>query len=302
MSDPACVTAVVLSWNGRADTLACLESLRRVTYGPFEILVVDNGSTDGSPDLVTARFPEITLVRNDRNLGFAGGMNAGIAAALAAGAGHVLTLNNDMVVDARFVDALLDAHRAEPRAAAVCAQVLFADPPPRIWYAGARFAGRRGHAGRNIGYGSPPLAAATRPYETERACGGAMLASREAFAELGLFDEALFAYAEDTDWSLRARAAGRIILVAPAAVVRHKVSASSGGESAPDTLYYGVRNSLVVAERWVPRSRVGTLLRRLEAVAAHAAQALRSRRRFEGLRAVAAGWRDLRRGRLGQRP
>jgi GT2 family glycosyltransferase len=301
MNTGARVTAVVLSWNGREDTLACLESLRRVTYAPFEILVVDNGSTDGSPDAVAARFPEVTLVRQHSNLGFAGGMNAGIGAALAAGADYVLTLNNDMVVEAGAVDALVAAHRAQPKTAAVCAQVLFAGLPPRIWYAGARFGGRRGHAGRNTGHGDPPLPVATPPYATDRACGGAMLVSREALAELGLFDEALFAYAEDTDWSLRARAAGRPILVAPAAVVRHKVSAASGGESAPDTLYYSLRNSLVVAERWMPLSRAGTGLRRLEAVAAHAAQALRSGRRLEGLRAVLAGWIDLRRGRLGAR-
>jgi len=296
-----CVTAVVLSWNGREDTVACLESLRRVVYRPLETLVVDNGSTDGSPEAVAARFPDVTLVRNERNLGFAGGMNVGITAALAAGADYVLTLNNDMVVDGKLVDALLTAYVSEPAAAAVCAQVLFADPPARVWYAGARFAGTRGYAGRNIGYGQPPAPATTPPYPTERACGGAMLASRAALSELGLFDETLFAYAEDTDWSLRAHAAGRSVLVAPAGIVWHQVSAASGGESSPDTIYYSLRNSLVVAERWRPLSRPRTIARRLESVAAHAAQALLSRRRLAGLRAVAAGWRDLRRGRLGQR-
>ena len=294
------VTAVVLSWNGKDDTLACLDSLRRVSYEPFEALVVDNGSSDGSPDAVAARFPDITLVRLERNHGFAGGMNVGIRAALDAGADHVLTLNNDMVVDRGFVEPLVTA-AGTPRLAAVCPQILFADPPPRVWYAGARFAGRRGYAGRNTHYGRPPLPASTQPYRTERACGGAMLASREAWEELGLFDDSLFAYAEDTDWSLRARAAGRPVLVVPASVVRHKVSAASGGESAPATLYYSVRNSLVVAERWAPLPRTGTALRRLETVAAHAAQALLSRRRAAGLRAVAAGWRDFRCGRLGER-
>jgi GT2 family glycosyltransferase len=297
-----CVTAVVLSWNGREDTVACLESLRRVSYRPLETLVVDNGSTDGSPEAVAIRFPDVTLVRNERNLGFAGGMNVGIAAALAAGADYVLTLNNDMVVDTKLVEALLDAHAAEPAAAAVCAQVLFSDPPARVWYAGARFGGSRGYAGRNTGYGGPPLPATAPPYPTERACGGAMLASRDALAELGLFDEMLFAYAEDTDWSFRAHAAGRPVLVAPAAIVWHKVSAASGGESSPDAIYYSLRNSLVVAERWLPLSRGRTIARRLESVAAHAVQALLSRRRLQGLRAVAAGWSDLRAGRLGQRP
>jgi GT2 family glycosyltransferase len=128
-----------------------------------------------------------------------------------------------------------------------------------------------------------------------------MLFTAKAYERLGLFDEDLFAYAEDTDWSLRARHHGLHALVVPASVVHHAVSGSSGGESSPTSLYYALRNSLVVAERWLPLGPVGTWLRRLEAVAAHAAQALRSGRRREGLRAVLQGWRDFRRGRLGPR-
>jgi SAM-dependent methyltransferase len=118
---------------------------------------------------------------------------------------------------------------------------------------------------------------------------------------VGLFDEELFAYSEDTDWSLRARRAGLHILVVPGSVVYHAVSASSGGESSPATLYYDTRNSLVVAERWVPLGTVGTWLRRFEIIAAHAVQALGSDWRADGMRGVYDGWRDFRRGRLGQR-
>ncbi len=301
MSNSPRVTAIVLSWNGREDTLACLRSLEHVTYRPFSVLVVDNGSSDGSADAVEAQHPGARLVRLPANLGFAGGMNAGVRAAFAEGADAVLLLNNDMEAEPACVEPLVAALEADPAAGAACAQILFAGEQPRIWYAGAPLRLRRGYHGRLVGYGEPPLAATVAPYETDRACGGAMMWTAGTFERVGPFDEELFAYAEDTDWSVRARRAGLHVLVVPASVVHHAVSASSGGESSPATLYYDTRNSLVVAERWAPLGTVGTWLRRLEIVAAHGVQALRSDWRAEGMRAIYDGWRDFRRRRLGQR-
>ena len=295
------VTAIVLSWNGRARTLACLRSLSHVTYSPFSVLVVDNGSSDGSADAVAAEHPEAALLRLPENRGFAGGMNAGVRAAFEKGADAVVLLNNDMEVDPGFVDPLVAALAADPGAGAACSQILFVGEPPRIWYAGATFDPRRGHHGRLVGYGQPPLPAETPPYETGRACGGALMWTRHSVETVGPLDESLFAYSEDTDWSLRAEHAGLHVLVVPASVVSHAVSASSGGESSPPTLYYNVRNSLVVAERWAPLGKSGTWARRVETVVAHGVQALMAPGRVEGLRAVAEGWRDFRRGRLGQR-
>lgn len=295
------VSVVVLSWNGRADTLACLRSLERVEYTPFDVIVVDNGSVDGSADAIAAQHPGVTLVRNEHNLGFAGGMNVGIRAALQQGADGVLTLNNDMVAEPGFLGPLAAALGSDSRAGAACSQILFANEPPRVWYAGARYQPRRGYQGRHTLYGRAPLPSSRPPYETDRACGGAMLVPRRVLEAVGLFDDALFAYAEDVEWSLRARALGYRVLVVPASVVRHRVSASSGGESSPVTIYYGLRNSLVVAERHAPLGRVGTARRRAVAVSAHLVQALVSRRRAEGIRAMADALRDLRAARLGPR-
>lgn len=295
------VFVVVLSWNGRDDTLRCLASLAAVSYEPLRVIVVDNGSVDGSADAVESSFPDAVVIRLDQNAGFSGGVNAGIAAAVEAGADDVLLLNNDMVVDRGFLGPLVSA-ASQPEAAAACSQILFAEPPDRVWYAGASFKPRRGHHGRNIGFGKAPLPPARPPYQVDCACGGAMLIPRRAFEEVGVFDEGLFAYREDLDWSLRARDRGRRILVVPASVVRHRISASSGGESSPTSLYYDLRNSLTVAERYAPLSATWTALRRAESVLAHAAQALLSHHRLDGLRAVRDGWRDFRAGRLGPRP
>jgi GT2 family glycosyltransferase len=293
------VAVVVLSWNGREDTLQCLASLADVAYEPLEVIVVDNGSTDGSPEAVEAGFPEVVMIRMGRNAGFSGGVNAGIEAAIERGADAVLLLNNDMVVEPGFLGPLVEA--LQPGVAAACSQILFAEPPDRVWYAGATFRPRRGHHGRNIGFGEPPLAETVPPYPVDCACGGAMLMSREAIDELGLFDDDLFAYREDLDWSLRAAGAGRQVVVVPASIVRHRISASTGGESSPTSLYYDTRNVIVVAERYAPLGRLGTALRQAESVLAHLAQGLRSPHRRRALRAVLDGWNDARRGHLGTR-
>jgi hypothetical protein len=293
------VAAVVLGWNGREDTLACLRSLQRVTYPALAIVVVDNGSTDGGPEAVAAELPDVRLLRLGENRGFAGGVNAGVAAALEDGAEQVLLLNNDTTAEPGFLEPLVEA-ASTAGVGAACAQILDA-ATGRIWYAGASYDAHRGHQGRHTGYGDPPLPPEVAPYETERACGGAMLISRAALDAVGLLDESLFAYAEDVDWSLRARAAGLRVLVVPASIVRHRVSASTGGAASPDSLYYALRNGLVVAERNAALSGLGSVRRCSEATAAFTAQALRSPRRLEGLRAVGAAFRDARRGRLGPR-
>ena len=177
-----------------------------------------------------------------------------------------------MVVDPGFVEPLLAALDADDLAGASCSQILFADLPERVWYAGANVHLERGHHGRNVGYGRPPVPSTTPPYRTDCACGGAMLISRSAIEQVGLLDEELFAYREDLDWSLRAKACGSHILVVPASIVRHKISASSGGESSPTSLYYDTRNGLVVAERHAPLGTVRTRLRRGVSVLAHAAR------------------------------
>ncbi len=280
------VAAVVLSWNGREDTLACLRSLEGEDV---DVIVVDNASEDGSADAVTG----VDLIRNDRNLGYAGGMNVGIRRALERGADAVLLLNNDVLVEPGAIDAMV---AASDGAGGVSPLIVFADRPEDVWYAGARFDPRSGYHGRQL----TDRIDGIRP--TERICGAAVLMPREALERVGLFDEGLFAYAEDVDWSLRAHELGLPLLVTPHGQIRHKVSASTGGEGSPNALYYTARNLLAVSERHAPLGRLGTWRRRLVAIGALLAQALRGRRRRAGVKAVLDGWRDFRRGRFGPRP
>lgn len=280
------LVAVVLNWNGGDDTLRCLESLRGV-----ETICVDNGSTDGSPEQVAARFPETELVRLDENAGFAGGNNAGIRLALERGADWVLLLNNDAVAQPGLAEALERAAAARPDAGLLACKVFRSDG--RLQYAGARI-GRLGYSGRSRGHGRPDTF--HRLEDAERADGAAMAVSRPAVELAGLLDEELFAYVEDVEWSLRIRRAGLTVVFVPDARVVHRGSASTGGPGSPTALYYDTRNTIAVWERHLPLPRGATALRRLVIVAAHLLQA----RRLAGARAVIRGWRDAAAGRLGR--
>jgi hypothetical protein len=172
--------------------------------------------------------------------------------------------------------------------------VVFADRPERIWYSGASFDPRRGYNGRHR------TDAPSGRRGTERICGAAVLVPRESLERVGAFDERLFAYVEDADWSLRAREMGLELVVEPRSRIRHKVSASTGGEGSDSALYYSTRNTLAVCERHAPLGRVGTWRRRAVVVLAHAGQALLARRPRR-IGAVLEGWRDFRRGASGPR-
>ncbi|MEX0673472.1 MAG: glycosyltransferase family 2 protein [Gaiellaceae bacterium] len=279
------LVAVVLNWNGGEDTLRCLESLRGV-----ETICVDNGSTDGSPEQVAARFPETELVRLGENAGFAGGNNAGIRRALERGADWVLLVNNDAVANAGISDALARAAAARPDAGVLACKVF--RPDGRLQYAGARI-GRLGYSGRSRGYGRPDSYHELE--DTERADGAAMAVSRAAVERAGLLDEALFAYVEDVEWSLRIRRAGFAVVFVPDARVVHEGTASTGGPGSATALYYDTRNTIAVWERHLPLPRGATAARRLLIVAAHLIQG----RSPERARAVLRGWRDAASGRTG---
>jgi len=287
------VVAVVLNWNGGDDTARALESLRGI-----ETICVDNGSSDGSDGEVERRFPDVELIRNGANLGFAGGSNVGIARALERGADWVLLVNNDAVAEPGLVEALERAAAARPDAGILACKILFEDGRT-VMYAGASFNAAFGYSGRRDGYGGPDRFDALR--DVTRADGAGLAVSRLALERVGLFDESLFAYVEDVDLSLRVWAAGFAVLFVPDAVIRHKGSASTGGAASTTNLYYSTRNTIVVSERHRRLPAPLGWFRRGVVVGSHLVLAAShpDRRRAGG--AVLEGWRDARAGRLGQR-
>jgi GT2 family glycosyltransferase len=293
---------VVLSWNGRQDTLACLRSTRVVARDDVHVVCVDNGSTDGSPEAIRQEHPEVDLLEMDRNLGFSGGNNVGIRHAFDQGARWVVLLNNDAVIAPDAIEAFARAARDHPGAGILAGKVYFRDPPDRVWFAGQRFNALIGYSGRPRGYGRRDGPRYGRIDSTDRAVGTLMAVSRPAIDAAGLLDEQLFAYVEDVDWSLRVRTAGFEVLFVPSARAWHTVGGSTGGEyGSTHTLYYGVRNTVVVCERHHPLGRVGTPLRRAAILLSYLALVPPRRPWREALRAVLDGFRDARSGQLGAR-
>ena len=302
MKDPR-IAVVVLTWNGLGDTVKCLRSLAEVSSPTLEVIVVDNGSTDGTPDVVAREFPNVRVVRNDRNLGFAEGNNVGIRTALDGGADHVFLLNNDATVRPDTLQRLAAHASRTPDLGAVSPIVVFSEQPELVWYGGASFDPSRARTGRMLGHRRPLAEIAVEELEeTDRGVGAAMLVSAHAIRSAGLMDPELFFLYEDVEWSLRIRRAGFRVLLAGDAIVEHRVAASQGGESVtPTTAYYGTRNHLVVCTRYAPLTRARALARATGILAVHAREAVTSSSRLAALRAVFAGWRDWRRGRLGRR-
>jgi hypothetical protein len=293
------VAVVVLTHNGRDDTLDCLASLTQVGWSELSVIVVDNGSGDATAEVVAERYPDVCLLRQESNLGFAEGNNVGIRHALGRGADYVFLLNNDTTIAPDAIARCVEVAQQCPAAGAVCPLIYFAQPQGLIWYAGAVFEASRAHSGRMLGYRETDQGQFADVSETDRAAGAAVLLPRQILEEVGLLDSALFFLYEDVDWSLRAKGAGYHIYVASLAKVWHRVSASAGGEHSPLIGYYDTRNHVVICRRHAPSRGVARFRREFAILLVHLAGARRAGRRFRYLHAVLQGWRDGRRGLLG---
>jgi GT2 family glycosyltransferase len=223
------LAVVVLSWNGAAltlDTLRSLEACHVPESWRLRTLVVDNASTDGSPERVREAFPGVELLVLAENRRFAGGNNEGLRRALDGGADAVMLLNNDVVADPKLIEKLLAALDEQPQAGAAAPLIYFAPPTDRIWYGGGRCRPWLAHSSHR-GLRTRDHGQYRSIEDTGYLTGCCLLATAEAWRKVGLLDERYFIYAEDADWCLRARAAGFRLLFVPTARLWHRVSASS---------------------------------------------------------------------------
>lgn len=258
------VVVVVLNWNDLNDTLDCLHSLRDVTYGQYSVVVVDNGSTDGSVSKLRScqTALQFDLIETGKNLGFAEGNNVGIRYALTRRGDFVLLLNNDTVVDPGIITAFVQAAHAYPDGAIFSGKICYFDRPSTIWYAGAKWR-RDGQFFEHVGIGQEDDGIRfQRVSETDYASGCALFIRASVLQHIGLLDADYFLTYEETDLCYRARKMGYRIFYVPEAKLWHKVSASFGGVQSPLQLYFYSRNVLLWAERHLPRSEYWSLLRK----------------------------------------
>ena len=245
------LAVVVLSWNGcelTLDTLRSLAACRLPEHWRLHTLVVDNASSDGSPERVRAEFPEVEVLALAENRRFAGGNNVGLERALYAGADAVMLLNNDVVADPQLLEKLLAALEEQPQAGAVAPLIYFAPPSDRIWYGGGRCRPWLAHSSHR-GLREQDHGQYRSIEDTGYLTGCCLLATAEAWRKVGFLDERYFIYAEDADWCLRARAAGYRLLFVPTARLWHRVSASSGGSMNAWKVYQRLRANLMLWAR-----------------------------------------------------
>ncbi len=215
-------SVIIPNWNGAHHLETCLDALGDQTVRDFEVVVVDNGSTDASVTLLESRFPWVRVVALAQNGGFSAAVNAGIHATQGE---YVVLLNNDTCARSDWLEALLSTMNAWPEASFGASKMLRFDPPHPIDSAGDRFSLISG-AGINIGAGEPEDHHSDNAW-VFGACAGAAIYRRALFDDIGLFDEEFFLIFEDTDLSLRAQTAGHRCLYIADAIVYHVRGAST---------------------------------------------------------------------------
>ncbi len=239
------LTSVIIpNWNGAHHLPTCLESLRRQTYPHFEVIVADNGSTDGSLDLLARDYPWVRVLPLGENRGFAGACNAGMRIAQGE---FIVLLNNDTEADPRWLEEVVAAFERHPEAGIVASKMLLFDRRDTFHTAGDFYRldgipGNRGVWQRDEGQ-----------YDREEyvfsACGGSAAYRRAMLEQVGLLDEDFFYSCEDVDLAWRAQLAGWRCVYAPRAVVYHKLSATGGGTTAS---FYDGRNFIYLLVKDYP--------------------------------------------------
>lgn len=280
------VVVIVVIWNGLEDTLECLRSLLQDSYPNLEIVVVDNGSTDGSVDVIRAKQFPVRIVSVGANLGFTGGNNIGLIEAQKLGARYAFLLNNDTTIEKGAIRALVDAAEATPDAGIVSPVMHYFDVPRDIWFAGGKVVLGKGQAYHD---GTLFPSRQDGPYQTRWVSGCAMLVRMIAIDQVGGLDDRFYLTWEDVDWCLRMQKEGWKVAVVPRARIFHK-GGRSGQKLTDIGSYYAVRNSLLLASK---HAGVGYYSALFHVLAFHLKSGLRAalgdRRKilattFEGLR------------------
>ncbi len=243
------VVALILNWNGRADTLACLQSLQQQTYPALLTLVVDNGSGDDSVAAIRAAFPDVNVIETGANLGFCVGNNVGLEWALAHRADYVLLLNNDTWFDPAMTSELVAAASADAAIGLAGPKIYQAAPPNVLWSAGGLVT-FWGNVTVMRGFGQADRQQYDRATDVDYLPGCGILARRQLLETVGLLDPSYFAYYEDADWAMRARLAGWKVRYVPSAQMWHKGGASTGGFYNPREKYLSGVNAVRFMRRY----------------------------------------------------
>lgn len=242
---------VIVNYNAEKYQNDSIKSIKQMEYSNYEIIVVDNNSTDNSIKLLREEFPEVTIIEAGDNLGVAAGNNMGIKHAIRNGAEYILLLNNDIEMDKELLKILVCYAN---RKIITVPKIYYYDKKSMIWSAGGKVDWDEG-VPYHIGYKCPDGERFNKTKVVEIAPTCCMLIHKDIFRSVGLMDEKYFMYYDDTDFCIRANDKGHQILYVPLAKMWHKVSSSSGGEKSKVCRYYLSRNILYFMYKF--RNKVG---------------------------------------------
>lgn len=243
------VYIVLLNWNGLPDTLECLESLKKIDYPNFEVVVVDNNSSGDDAKIIKEKFGDFIkeIIASKENLGFSGGNNLGIKYALDKQADFILLLNNDTTAESDFLGKLLDVFNRNNNLGISAPQINYYDTPEIVWTVGGKISKIRGSGFAYSDKNESEIE--NKEKVVTFASGCCLLIKREVFNKVGLFDEKFFLYVEDTDFCYRTGKAGYKIIVSPNSKIYHKIGRSVSEDLKQLPLYYTTRNRLFFAKK-----------------------------------------------------
>jgi GT2 family glycosyltransferase len=244
------VFIIILNWNGLQDTLDCLESVFKLDYENFEVVIVDNGSTDDSGKVIKNKYPMVRLILNGENLGYAMGNNVGIRHAFGHGAQYIWLLNNDTTVQVDALENMVMEAEQDPKIGIAGSKIYYYDSLKKIWFTGAKIDWSRG-VSSHIGMDETDNGQYDHVKEIDRVTGCSMLVKKHVCDSVGLFDEKFFLYVEEVDWCVRARKVGFKCILVPSSIVYHKGSSSVSriGNWNKVFHYYNTRNFLYMIKK-----------------------------------------------------
>jgi len=240
------ISIITINYNGLKDTCELIESLPLEDQS-IEVIVVDNASKEDEASIISSRYPQVKVIRSEKNLGFAGGNNLGIKAAQGK---YLFFINNDVILKPQTSDIrhLISRLETDDKIGAVCPKIRFAWGDNPIQFAGYTPLSRYTMRNRSIGFGETDKGQYDTAHSTPYAHGAAMMVKREAIEKVGLMPECYFLYYEEFDWSMMFTRSGYSIWYEPACTIYHKESQTTG-QNSPLKTYYLTHNRLLFVKR-----------------------------------------------------
>lgn len=238
------VKIILLSYNQPDLTIACLNSLSKINYSNYSVVIIDNGSSDHAPDAIRNAFPQVQMIESKNNLGFVGGNNLGLDEALAEHCDYALLLNNDTEVAPEFLTVLVEAAESDGQIGVVGPMIYYFDDPQRIWSAGGAVDWAKGTTWMAGLDETDQGQYGTEPCDADFVTGCALLVKMAVVSKVGKLDERFFLYYEETEWCMRISRAGYLIKFVPGSKIWHKISTNKRAVS-PMVHYYMTRNRLL---------------------------------------------------------